>query len=126
VFDFAEDPRVTDGGAADHDAVYFVFGTPGGSLFDAVDVPVAKDGDCDARIPFDFADEGPVGVTFIHLGPCATMDGEGFDTDILQPFSDFIDVFRAVVPTKPRFDGDRQMGGLHHGLGHFRHFVNVL
>src|SRR3546814_5058640 len=62
MLDFAEYPRIADGGSANHDAVHLVFHAPRRSLFHAVHITVAEDGDADTGVAFDFTDEVPIGL----------------------------------------------------------------
>ena len=71
----------------------------------------------DTRIIFHFTDEGPVGIAFVQLGPRATMNGYGFNADILQHEGNIDDIFVVFIPSEPCFYGDRKAGGTGNGLG---------
>ena len=90
-----KDPWVTNSRPPDHDAIYLIFEPPVGCFFYRIHIAVTKNRDLDARIAFNITDEGPVCMAFIHLSTGSAMDGKGFDTDILQPFGNFIYIQKA-------------------------------
>src|SRR5690606_17848854 len=126
MFDFPKNPRVTDRCSTDHDTVDLVFLAPSSSLFNRVNVTIAKYRDLDARIAFHIADHRPVCLTFVHLGTRTAMNGQSFDTDILKPFGDFIYILGIIIPAHSGLYSDRNVGSSHHRFGHSHHLVYIL
>ena len=126
VFDFLENPRVADGGAANHDGIHtialFVFQRLGRG----VDVAVADDGNGHSRIVFHFSDKGPVGGAPIKLRAGASMNSNGLYSNILQLFGGGHDVLVQFIPAKSRFDGNWQFDAVDYCAGQPHHLGNVL
>src|SRR5690606_31127688 len=99
MFDFPENPRVSDGCAANHDPVYFILPPPGHGFVYTIHVAIAENGNPDPRIAFDLSDECPVGRTFVHLSARSTVDAQCLYTHVLQPLSNFVDILGVIIPT---------------------------
>lgn len=126
MFDLVEDPGIADGGPADHDAVDAVAIFVCKGFFGRIDVSITEDRNMNAGILFHFCNEGPVGFAFVKLGARAAVNGEGFDADILQPFCNFLNIFRGVIPAQPRFYGDGKAGAFYNGIGETGHSGHIL
>lgn len=111
VANLAEDPRAAEGGAAHHDGVDAVALKALAGHGGRGDVAVADDGDVDARVVLDLADEGPVGFAGVHLAAGAPVDGQGGDTAVLQLFGQGGDALVLAVPAEAGLDGDGQLDG---------------
>ena len=116
----AEEPRLTEGGAAYHDGIYAILveGTVG--ISQRLDVAIADDGDMDARILLYLANQRPVGLTGIHLAARATMDGQRLDATVLQLLGQRGDNQLLVIPSQAGLDGYGQLHGLHHLLSYLQ------
>ena len=83
MFYFAEHPGVTNGGTANHDAIYAVTVLIFKRFLRTVNIAVTKNGYMYAGVIFYFGYQCPVGFALIHLRPCAAMNGQCFYTHIL-------------------------------------------
>src|SRR5579872_5184622 len=83
IFDLIEDPRITDGGPADHDPVDTIPVAVRAGFLGGFDIAVAKDGDSDARVFLYPGNEGPVGLPLVELGAGTAMDGQSRNTGVL-------------------------------------------
>src|SRR5690606_942988 len=83
MLDFPENPRITNGSTANHDAIHLILHTPSSSLFHAVHIAVAENRDTDARIAFDLTDQVPVGLPLIHLRAGTAMGAQRLNPHIL-------------------------------------------
>src|SRR5690606_41458353 len=84
---------ISDGCTSDHNAIDFIFHTPGGCFFHRVYVSISKNRDLNTRITFYIPYHTPVGLPLIHLGSCASVDGQCFDAHILKAFRYFVYIF---------------------------------
>lgn len=121
----AEDPGITDGCPADHDAIDAIAVPVFERFFGGVDISVAEDRDMDLRVVLYFSNEGPVCLSFIELTAGAAVDGEGFNTCILQSQGDLFDVFAIVIPSQSGFDSDGERGCLYACGGESYHKIDV-
>ena len=99
VADFLEDPGAPEGGAANHDGIYAIFVEGPLGIFGRGDVAIADDGDMDAGVAPDLADEGPVGRACVHLTARPAVDRQGLDAAVLKLFRELSDDELFVVPT---------------------------
>ena len=83
MFDVPEDPGIADGATADHDAIHPVLIAVGFGFFRTIDVAIAKNGDLDVRVLFDFLDVGPISGAFVLLFACPAGDDQCFDARVL-------------------------------------------
>src|SRR5690554_136842 len=83
VFYLAKDPRVTNRSSADHDAVHLVFFSPSHGLIGAIYIAIAENGNLDSGITFDFTDQTPIRMPFIHLGARAAVYAKCLNAYIL-------------------------------------------
>jgi hypothetical protein len=126
VLDFLKNPGVSDRRSANHHAVNAIAVAHQNGLFGAVHVTVAKNGNIHARIVFDRTDQGPVGLTLVHLAAGAAVNTNGLYANILQPLSHLDYVFGTVVPAEASFDGHRLVYGVYDRFGEADHFWNIL
>ena len=124
--DIAENPRVADGGPADHDSVHSVAFSVKDGFLGGVDVTVADNGDGHARVGLHGSDEAPVGLPAIHLGARAPVNGDGLYANVLQPLRHFHDGPARLVPAQARLDRDGQIDSLDHRSSERHHLGDVL
>ena len=67
----------------------------------------------------------PVRLAFVHLRTGSGVYGQCLDTCFLQPFSNFIYIDRAGIPTKAGFYSYRQVGRRYNGFGKPHHQVYI-
>src|SRR5690606_38213232 len=125
VFYFVENPRISDGRAADHDSVDSVFVLVFERFFGRIDIAVSENRNGDTRVVFDARDVRPIGGTFVELRSGACMDGKRFHSDVLQAFGDFVDVDHIVVPAEARFDRYREIRAADDRFGEAHHQVDI-
>src|SRR5579863_2902419 len=81
--DLTEDPRITDRGAADHDAVDTKPGLVFRGFLRTVNIAIAKDRDIDPGVVLHPRDKGPIGLTLVQLASGAAVDRQSLDTGVL-------------------------------------------
>ena len=115
-----EYPGAAEGGTANHDSINAVGvkGTVG--IAERLDVAIADDGYMDARIPFDFTYQRPVGLTRVHLASGSSVNGQCLDTAVLQLFGQRGDAELFVVPAQTRLGGHRHSDGIDHLAGNLQ------
>ena len=98
MLDFVKDPRIPNRCATYHDAVHTVFVAVLHSLRAAIHIAVSKNRNMKARVVLRFGNQGPIGLTFIHLLARTTVNRNGLNAYILEALSDFNDVFAVLIP----------------------------
>lgn len=109
-----EYPWAAEGGASYHDGIHSVAVEGVACLLGSADVAVADDGDVYARIALHLAYQRPVGFARVHLGTCASVNGERLDAAVLQSFCQIGYDEIVGVPSKARLHGDGRVYCLHH------------
>ena len=125
ITDIFEDPRAPKRSTTNHHGIYAILLE---ALFGALgsgDIAIADDGDMNARIAFNLSYEGPVGFAGVHLAAGATMDSERLDSAFLELLRKLGDDAVVVVPSKTRFDRNRQAYGIYYRTGDIEHLGDV-
>jgi len=89
MFGMAKKPGFPNGCTANHNSVHSIAIKGLFGFYGRRNIPIPYDGDFHSWIVPDLPDECPVGRSFVHLGPCPSMDGEGTDPQVLKLFSHF-------------------------------------
>ena len=108
VLHLSEEPRMTDRGAAHHNAVHSVAFLHGHGLFRTVHIAVPKNGNVHSRVVLHFTDQGPVRFALVHLLPRSAVDAQSLNTHILKALSHIDDEFGLFVPAQSGLYSDRQ------------------
>ena len=118
-----EEPRIAEGGAANHDAVEAVAVDKGFRLRGIADVAVSDDGQ--AGTVFKRTDGGMVGGAVVFLRAAATMHGKGGDAVIFRDRSEFKQGRLVIVVAEAGFDGDGDGYGAADGSKDFRDLAEI-
>lgn len=111
--DFGECPGVTDGGAADHDAIAAGFAEHALSIGGGFDVAVTDEGNGDGFA--HLLDEIPIGLALEALLGEAGVEGEHLGAGVLEATGEIGGGEEAVIPAGADFDGDGDADGLDDG-----------
>ena len=126
MFDLVKYPRIADGPATNHYTINSILISVFQCLLWSVNVSIAEDWNIHARILFYFGNQRPIGSTLIHLRTRASVNGQRFDADVLQPLSHFHYIFRVIIPAQSGLYRYRKVSAFHNLFGHLHHFWNVL
>ena len=122
---FFEYPRMTICGPSYHNPVHAV-ALEGSLGLDGVgNIPITYYRYVHTGVLLDFAYEGPVCLSLVHLGTGAAVDGESLYAHILQPFGQLDNDFAVLIVTQAGLYGDWQFDGLDHGLSDCHQFVRL-
>src|SRR4051812_24574515 len=104
MFDLLEDPGVTDGRTANHNAInsvpVFVFNCFLGRVY----ITISENGNLYPRVFFYACNMRPVGRAFIKLAPGSAMNRKRLDAYILQTLRNFFYIDGIMVPSQPGFN----------------------
>lgn len=109
-----EYPWAAEGGASYHDGIHSVTVESVAGLFGGADVAVADNRDVYAWVALHLAYQRPVGFARVHLGTCASVNGERLDAAVLQSFCQIGYDEIVGVPAQTRLHGDGSVYCLHH------------
>src|SRR5450432_3645995 len=84
MFYLAEYPRIANSSTANHYSIYAVTVFIFNCFFSRVNIAITKNGYFNARVIFYFANQCPVGFTFVHLCAGAAMNSQCLYAYILQ------------------------------------------
>ena len=121
-----EDPRTAKAGSANHDTIHAVAVKAFARTLGGGDVAIADDGDVHAWIVFHLANQGPVGLTGVHLRASAAMNGQRLDAAILQLLGQVNDNLMALIPAQAGLDRHRHFYRINHGTRDFEHQGDIL
>src|SRR5690606_41650771 len=86
MLNLVEYPGVSNGRSANHDPIHAMSVTIFNCFFRRIDIPVSKYGNCNSWVFLDFANQGPISLTLIHLHSGSSVHGQRLDADILCSF----------------------------------------
>src|SRR5690606_23735351 len=98
MFNFIENPGISNGCPSDHDTIYAIFFAVGQRFFGAVYITIAKYRYMDSRVVFDFRKITPIRFTFIHLLSGPGMDADSLNPYVLKSFYHFLDPDGVFIP----------------------------
>src|SRR3569833_3421398 len=110
MFNFSENPGISDSCTAYHHPIHAKFHAPCGCFLWRIDVADTKNGDFYARIFLDLAYQRPVYNTLIHLRTKTTKKKQNKKTNNQQTNNNHENKQKIIVPAKARFYSLRQVG----------------
>ena len=121
-----ENPGAAEGGTTYHDGIDTIAVEGKVGLVERGDIAVAYNRNMYARVALHLANEGPVGLTGVHLRACAAMNGKCLYATVLQLLGQLGNDELLMVPAKACLHGDGQTDGLDHLLRNLQQLGNVL
>ena len=103
-----KDPRIPYGGAPDHYTIAICIRLYSRYICNCANIPIA-----DHWNFYQLLDLGnciPIGFSLVSLGACAPVDSDKACSAIFQDARNFLIVAGIIIPTKPDFSSNRDLG----------------
>src|ERR1035437_7997929 len=120
-----EDGWIAYYGSSNHNAIHTITVFLFQCLLRRIYIAITYNRNMHAGIVFNLSNEGPIGLSFVHLRTGSPMNSDGLDAEILQPFGNLYNLFTAVVPAKAGLYGYRKMCCFDHSFCNRHHTGNI-